>query len=87
MKARVFVTLKKSVLDPQGQTVLAALDTMGFSDVEELRCGKLMEVTFKDKKDGTPHDKEKIEQDLKTMCEKILANTVIEEFRWEILAS
>lgn len=84
MKARVYVTLKKSVLDPQGQTVQSALKTMGFDDVKEVRCGKLMEVTFKEAKDGAPQDKDKIERDLKAMCEKLLANTVIEEFRWEV---
>ncbi len=80
MKTRVYVTLKKSVLDPQGKTVQAALDTMGYSQVNEVRCGKMIEVTF-----DKGADRGAVEQDLQNMCEKLLANTVIEDYRYEIV--
>lgn len=72
------MTLKKSVLDPQGKTVQHALSTMGFSEVEDVRIGKYIELEIDAK------DKSKAEQKIKTMCEKLLANTVIEEFRYEL---
>jgi len=80
MKARVIVTLRKSVLDPQGQTIQGALESLGFNQVDSIRCGKMMEVNFKE---GTPADA--AEKDLKQMCEKLLANTVIEDYRWEFM--
>ena len=79
MKAKVYVTLKKSVLDPQGKAVRQALETLGFREVGGVRCGKMIEIEFKN---GLP--REKAEKELKEMCEKLLANTVIEEYRWEI---
>lgn len=79
MKARVFVTLKRSVLDPQGKTIQSALDSLGFREVDGVRCGKMIELNFKN-----GMDKRAAEDKLKTMCEKLLANTVIEEYRWEI---
>ncbi len=79
MKARVFVTLKKSVLDPQGKAIQGALDSMGFSSVGDVRCGKMIEVNFKP---GLGADAAK--GHLKDMCEKLLANTVIEDYRWEM---
>ena len=78
MKARVYVTLKKSVLDPQGKTVQHALSTMGFSEVKDVRMGKYIELEL-----GNV-EKAQAEQKIKTMCEKLLANTVIEEFRFEL---
>jgi len=79
VKARVFVTLKKSVLDPQGKAIHSALDSMGFHTVGDVRCGKMIEVSFK------PGMKPDAAADhLKNMCEKLLANTVIEDYRWEI---
>ena len=79
MKAKVFVTLKKSVLDPQGQIVQSALGNLGFGNVGSVRCGKMIEVEFKQDVDAG-----QVEKDLKMMCEKLLANTVIEDYRWEI---
>ena len=79
MKAKVFVTLRKSVLDPQGKTIHSALDSMGFSAVDGVRCGKMIELSFKP---GT--DSGTAERELKSMCEKLLANTVIEDYRWEM---
>ena len=82
MKAKVYITLKKSVLDPQGKTIQSALDSLGFHNVDEVRCGKVIELALK--QNAPP---EKLEKDLKSMCEKLLANTVIEDYRWEIVNS
>ena len=76
MKARVFVTLKSGVLDPQGRAIHHALEGLGFEGVRDVRAGKLIEL---DLAEGT--DDGEIEQ----MCRKLLANTVIENFRVEWL--
>jgi phosphoribosylformylglycinamidine synthase subunit PurS len=78
MKARVFVTLKSGVLDPQGQAVARALGRLGFAEVEDARIGKYIELQLAD---GSSD----VEGQLKQMCEKLLVNTVIEEFRYEIV--
>lgn len=78
MKAKVYVTLKKSVLDPQGKTVQHALSSMGFNEVKGVRMGKYIELELGD------IQKAQAEQRIKTMCEKLLANTVIEEYRYEL---
>ena len=77
MKARIVVTLKRSVLDPQGQAVSRALGSLGFAEVEGVRLGKIIELTLQD--DSRPKAEERLTQ----MCEKLLANTVIEEYRIE----
>ena len=77
MRARVVVTLKKSVLDPQGQAVSRALGTLGFSEVKDVRLGKIIELELDAKDPGEA--RKRVEQ----MCEKLLANTVIEEYRVE----
>jgi len=77
MRARVVVTLKKSVLDPQGQAVSRALGTLGFAEVKDVRLGKIIELDL-DARDAD-EAKKRVEQ----MCEKLLANTVIEEYRVE----
>ena len=74
MKARVFVTLKPGVLDPQGKAIHHALEGLGFDGVREVRAGKLIEM---DLADGTS------DEDIEGMCRKLLANTVIENFRIE----
>jgi phosphoribosylformylglycinamidine synthase PurS subunit len=79
MKARVTVMLKTGVLDPQGEAVRHALGTMGFAGVNGVRQGKVIEL------DLTETDRAKAEADVKAMCEKLLANTVIEGYRVEIL--
>ena len=76
MKARIFVTLKNGVLDPQGQAIQGALGALGFEGVNSVRQGKMFEIELADSKDA--------EARLKAMCEKLLANTVIEDFRVEI---
>ena len=78
MKARVYVTLKSGVLDPQGQAVARALGRLGFGEVKDARIGKLIEMQLAD-------DVKDVEGHLKQMCEKLLANTVIEEYRYEIV--
>jgi len=78
MKAKVYVTLKKSVLDPQGKTVRHALSSLGFSEVKDVRMGKYIELEL------NGMEKSQAEAKVKNMCEKLLANTVIEEYRYEI---
>lgn len=79
MKAKVYVTLKKGVLDPQGKAVMGALKSMDFAEVSDVRVGKFMELELEG---GKTKDEE--EKRLKEMCERLLANTVIENFRIEI---
>ena len=74
IKARVTVTLKNGVLDPQGKAIEGALGTLGFSGVGHVRQGKVFDIEL----DGS--DKAKAEADLKAMCEQLLANTVIENY-------
>ncbi|RUM98064.1 phosphoribosylformylglycinamidine synthase subunit PurS [Pseudaminobacter arsenicus] len=74
IKARVTVTLKNGVLDPQGKAIEHALDGLGFSGVGSVRQGKVFDLEL----EGT--DKAKAEADLKAMCDKLLANTVIENY-------
>jgi phosphoribosylformylglycinamidine synthase len=76
MKARVQIMLKDGVLDPQGEAVRHALGTLGFSGVEGVRQGKVIEL---DLAPGTT------EATVTEMCEKLLANTVIESYRVEML--
>ena len=78
MKAKVYVTLRKSVFDPQGKAVQEALNTMGFGEVQNVRMGKYIEL------DLGSADKAKAEEKVKSMCEKLLANTVIEDYRYEL---
>jgi phosphoribosylformylglycinamidine synthase PurS subunit len=77
-KMRVYVTLKRGVLDPQGSAVGRALHTMGYDEVEDVRLGKYIEVTLKD---GLNEAEAK--RRLDEMCRKLLANTVIEDYRFE----
>ncbi len=74
MKARVVVTLKRSVLDPQGQAVSRALGSLGFTEVKDVRLGKIIELDLDER------DAKKARERLQAMCEKLLANTVIEEY-------
>ncbi|KRB60177.1 phosphoribosylformylglycinamidine synthase [Rhizobium sp. Root708] len=74
IKARVTVTLKNGVLDPQGKAIEGALGALGFDGVGHVRQGKVFDVEI----EGA--DKSKAESDLKAMCDKLLANTVIENY-------
>jgi len=78
MKATVYVTIKQNVLDPQGSAVQGALHSMGFEEVGKVRVGKYLELEL-----GTT-DRAEAEARLKEMCEKLLANTVIEDYRYEL---
>jgi phosphoribosylformylglycinamidine synthase len=79
-KARVYVTLKSEVLDPQGDAVRRALETLGFKDVQKVRVGKLIELTLADQPGGA----EGRTRELTSMCEKLLANPIIEDFSFEL---
>jgi phosphoribosylformylglycinamidine synthase len=74
MKARVYVKLKSTVLDPQGKTVCSALNGLGYHDVTDVRQGKYFEVTLKD---GV--DRQKAAEDMNLVARDVLANPVIEE--------
>lgn len=78
-KARVYVTLKRGVLDPQGSAVNRALHAMGFGEVADVRLGKFIEVTI-DEKLPEPEERARLDE----MCRKLLANTVIEDYRIEL---
>jgi phosphoribosylformylglycinamidine synthase PurS subunit len=80
MKARIHVTLKTGVLDPQGQAIQTALGHLGFDGVREVRQGKYIVL------DLAETDRGKAEAAVKAMCEKLLANTVIENYQFEIVA-
>jgi phosphoribosylformylglycinamidine synthase len=77
--ARVYVTLKRGVLDPQGSAVARGLRTMGYSEVEDVRLGKLIEVRLRE---GASAEDER--RRIEEMCRKLLANTVIEDYRVEL---
>ncbi|KMK75316.1 phosphoribosylformylglycinamidine synthase subunit PurS [Alkalihalobacillus pseudalcaliphilus] len=76
LKVKVFVTLRESVLDPQGVAVKGALHTMNYQEVQDVRIGKYLELQV----EKTAN----VEERVKEMCEKILANTVIEDYRFEV---
>ena len=79
MRARVTVYPRKEILDPQGKAILGALELIGFPEVREVRAGKSFEI------DLGVDDAEAAGQKLAAMCEKLLANTVVEEYRIEVL--
>jgi phosphoribosylformylglycinamidine synthase len=78
MRARVHVTLKSGVLDPQGEAVRHALGSLGFEGVGEVRMGKMIELELADGDPGAARDR------VAAMCEKLLANTVIENYTVEV---
>ena len=75
MKISVIITLKKDVLDPQGKVIHQTLDGMGFEGINEVRQGKYFEIDTKE------DDKKKAEKKVEEMCNKLLANLVIEDFK------
>ncbi|HXW22234.1 MAG TPA: phosphoribosylformylglycinamidine synthase subunit PurS [Rhodomicrobium sp.] len=79
MKARITVTLKNGVLDPQGRAIANALHSLGFDNVEDVRQGKLIEVRLK------AMDEASAKGELDSMCRQLLANPVIENYRVELL--
>ena len=79
MKARVFVSLKKTVLDPQGQTVRSALTGLGYQSVSEVRQGKFFEIAL-----APGVTREQAQKDIDTVAREILTNPVIEDYQVEI---
>lgn len=75
MKAKIYITLKQGVLDPQGKAVQQALASLGFNEVKDVRVGKYIELELE----------KNSEERIKEMCERLLANTVIESYRYEIV--
>ena len=78
MKAKIIITPKKAVLDPQGKTVQSALAHMGYTGVGAVRVGKYLEIELADA------DKEVVRKEIDDACHKILSNPVIEDYRFEI---
>ena len=78
MKAKIYVTLKRGVLDPQGKAIRSALSHLGIEGVEDVRVGKVMEITLKEI--GVDEARNRLDE----ACRRLLANTVIEEYRIEI---
>jgi phosphoribosylformylglycinamidine synthase subunit PurS len=81
MKARVHVFYKDSVFDPQGNTVQETLKRMGFSKVQNVRMGKVIDLEL------SYSSAEEAKREMAKMCDKLLANSVIESFNYEILES
>ena len=81
MKARVFITLKPAVLDPQGKAIQNALNGLGFDEAQSVRQGKVIDIEL------SGDDNSAVQSSVTEMCEKLLANTVIEDYRIEILQS
>ena len=75
MKIKVIVTLKKSVLDPQGTVIQQTLDGMGFNNINNIRQGKFFDIDIDEK------DQKKAEEKVEDMCKKLLANLVIEDYK------
>ncbi|UHA74725.1 phosphoribosylformylglycinamidine synthase subunit PurS [Paenibacillus sp. 481] len=78
MKVKVYVTTKANVLDPQGTAVQQALHTMGYSAVEDVRIGKYMEFELQ------ATDRVAAQAEVERMCEQLLANPVVEDYRYEL---
>ena len=78
MLAKIYITLKKDVLDPQGSVIANSLKSLGFDNVEDVRQGKFIEIKLNNK------DKDDAKKQLSEMCEKLLANLVIEDYKIEI---
>ena len=81
MKARITITLKTGVLDPQGKAIAGALHALGFGQVGDVRQGKFIEL------DVAESDPKKAEAEIKRMCEQLLANTIIENYAYELEAA
>jgi phosphoribosylformylglycinamidine synthase subunit PurS len=79
MRVKIFVSLKSGVLDPQGKAIERSLHTLGYNEVQNVRMGKYLEFTV----EGSS-SRETAESRIREMCEKLLANPVIEDYRFEI---
>ena len=78
MKVTVVVELKPSVLDPQGKAIQHSLSSLGFEGVEDVRVGKLFRITLAE----SERTRKDVESQLRQMCERLLANTIIENFSY-----
>ena len=78
MRVKIFVSLKKGVLDPQGKAIERSLHTLGYSEVQDVRAGKYLELEM------TATSRQNAELRVREMCDKLLSNTVIEDYRFEI---
>mgnify|MGYP001066443833 CR=1 FL=1 len=76
--AKVYITLKPTVNDPQGLTIKGGLETLGFQSIKSVRAGKYMEIKLDE--NDLPHAQEQVDE----MCRKLLANPVIEDYRFEL---
>ena len=79
MRVKIFVSLKNGVLDPQGKTIERSLHTMGYEEVRDVRMGKYLEIEM------VAASRSVAESRVREMCDKLLANPVIEDYRFEIL--
>lgn len=78
MLAKIYITLKKDVLDPQGSVIANSLKSLGFNNIEDVRQGKYIEIKL------DSENKETANKQINEMCEKLLANLVIEDYKVEI---
>jgi len=81
LRAKIFVTLKKGVVDPQGITIKGALESLGYKGIASVRLGKYIQVEL------NIRDKKEAEKDIEEMCQKLLANPVIENYEYKISES
>ena len=78
LEVEIYITLKKTVSDPQGLTIKRALDSLGYQNLEEVRVGKLVTIKLRSK------NKEEAKQKVDEMCQKLLANPIIEDYSFKI---
>ena len=78
MRVKIFVSLKTGVLDPQGKAIQRSLNTLGYNEVQDVRMGKYLEIEM------APASRQDAEIRVREMCDKLLANPVIEDYRFEI---
>ena len=81
LRAKIFVTLKNGVVDPQGITIKGALESLGYKGIASVRLGKYIQVEL------NTRDEKEAEKDIEEMCKKLLANPVIENYEYEIIKS
>ena len=79
VKAKIHIMLKSGILDPQGRTIQQSLGTLGFANVQDVQVGKYIEIEL------TDSDQSTAEEQVKAMCQKLLANTVIENYSYELV--
>jgi len=78
MKARIIITLKKGVLDPQGKAVKGALENLGFNIIEDVRVGKVVDISL------NTNEEKRAKEAIEEMCKKLLANPVIEDYMYHL---